>query len=199
MRPWEARALLTVLLTLAATWPTTGGAAGQAQPAAEAFVDPQGVTHYPLNPRGAKATVLFFLTTDCPIANYYTSEISAIVKDHAGKGVRFYAVHVDPELKPAEARAHAKTYGLTCPVLIDAQHRLVKATGATVTPEAALLTPDGKLAYRGRIDDTYADLGKRRVAPNRRDLLEALAAVLAGRAVKPARTEALGCPIPELP
>jgi hypothetical protein len=84
-------------------------------------------------------------------------------------------------------------------VLIDAKHRLVKATGATVTPEAALLTPDGKLAYRGRIDDTYTDLGKRRVTPNRRDLRETLAALLAGRAVKEARTEALGYPIPELP
>jgi thiol-disulfide isomerase/thioredoxin len=199
MRTRTARTLLSVLLTLAATWLTSGGAAGQAKPAAEGFVDLQGVTHYPLDPRGAKATVLFFLTTDCPIANYYTPEISAIVKDHAGKGVRFYVVHVDPELTPAEARKHAKTYGLTCPILIDAKHGLVKATGATVTPEAALLTPDGKLAYRGRIDDTYADLGKRRVAPNRRDLREALAAVLAGRAVKEARTEALGCPIPELP
>jgi peroxiredoxin len=187
------------LLALAAWCLTAGGVPGQAKPAAEAFVDLQGATHYPLDPRCAKAVVLFFTSTDCPIANYYTSEISAIVKDHTGKGVRFYVVHVDPEMQPAEARKHAETYGLTCPVLIDAKHRLVKATGATVTPEAALLTPDGKLAYRGRIDDTYADLGKRRVAPNRRDLREALAAVLAGRAVKEARTEALGCPIPELP
>src|SRR5262249_50558288 len=115
------------------------------------------------------------------------------------KGVRCYAVHVDPELTSAQARKHAEAYGLTCPVLIDTKHRLVKATGATVTPEAALLTPDGKLAYRGRIDDTYADLGRPRAAPNRRELREARAAVLQGRPVKEARTKALGCSIPELP
>jgi len=194
-----ARGLLAGLLTLAAAWLTARGVAGQAKAAAEAFVDVKGATHYPLDPRGAKAVVLFFLTTDCPIANYYASEINAIARDHSAKGVRCYAVHVDPELTPAEARKHAETYGLSCPVLIDAKHRLVKATGATVTPEAAVLTPDGKLAYRGRIDDTYADLGKRRVAPNRRDLREALAAVLQGRPVKQARTTALGCPIPDLP
>jgi peroxiredoxin len=199
MRKRNVRGLLTGLLALAPAGLTAGGAAEQAKPIAKAFVDVKGATHYPLDPRGAKAVVLFFLTTDCPIANYYTSEIRAIVKDHATKGVRCYAVHVDPDLTPAEARKHAETYGLTCPVLIDAKHRLVKATGATVTPEAAVLTPDGKLAYRGRIDDIYADLGKRRVAPNQRDLREALAAVLQGQPVKTPRTTALGCPIPDLP
>ncbi len=187
----------SVAALLALVWLAAGAARGQEKPAAEAFVDVKGTTHHPLDPRGAKAVVLFFLTTDCPIANYYTSEISTIVKDHAGKGVRFYVVHVDPDLTPEEARKHAEAYRLTCPVLIDAKHCLVKATGATVTPEAAVLTPDGKLAYRGRIDDTYAELGKRRVAPTRRDLRDALAAILAGRAVLQPRTMALGCPIPD--
>jgi peroxiredoxin len=186
-------------LLAAAIWLPAGTANGQGKPKAEAFVDVKGQTHYPLDARKARAVVLFFSTTDCPIANYYTSEISAIVKDHAAHKVRFYVVHVDPDLTPAEARKHAQTYGLTCPVLIDAKHRLVKATGATITPEAVVLTSAGKLAYRGRIDDCYTDLGKRRVAPTQRDLREALAAVLAGKPVRQPRTTALGCPIPELP
>jgi peroxiredoxin len=163
------------------------------------LVDINGGTHRPLDARGARAVVLFFLTTDCPIANYYASEIRAIVKDHTRQRVRFYAVHVDPDLTAAAARKHAEEYRLTCPILIDAKHRLVKATGATITPEAAVLTPDGKVAYRGRIDDTYLELGRRRVEPGKRDLRDALAAVLAGRPVKEARTTAIGCPIPDLP
>jgi hypothetical protein len=190
--------VLSVALLAAAAW-LPGAAGGQGKPKPEAFVDVKGQTHYPLDGRGARAVVLIFSTTDCPVANYYTSEISAIVKDHAARKVRFYVVHVDPELTPADARKHAKAYGLTCPVLIDSGHRLVKATGATVTPEAVVLAPDGKVAYRGRIDDCYTDLGKRRVAPTQRDLRDALAAVLAGKAVKQPRTTALGCPIPELP
>ncbi|MCI0464279.1 MAG: redoxin domain-containing protein [Gemmataceae bacterium] len=196
MQGWT-RNLLLGLLALALAW-QVAGAAGQ-EKAADTFVDVKGTTHRPLDTRCAKAVVLLFITTDCPIANYYTSEISALVKDHSGQGVRFYAIHVDPELTPARARKHADEYGLTCPVLIDATHRLVKATGATITPEAAVLTPDGKVAYRGRIDDTYVELGKRRVEPGQRDLRDALAAVLAGRPVKQARTMAVGCPIPDLP
>src|SRR5207244_1630362 len=52
--------------------------------------------------------------------------------------------------------------------------------------------------YRGRIDDRYVDLGKRRIEPNRRDLREALTAVLAGQPVKEARTKAIGSPIADL-
>jgi peroxiredoxin len=173
-------------------------AAEETKTRAESFVDIKGTTHYPLDFKDAKAVVLLFTCVDCPIANYYSSEINAIVKDFAGKPVRFYLVHPDPDLTAAEAVKHADTYKLTAPVLIDAKHRLVKATGATITPEAAIMLPDGSIAYRGRIDDIYPELGRRRAAPNRRDLRDAISAVLAGQPVKESRTKAVGCYIPDL-
>jgi peroxiredoxin len=191
-------ARLTLLLVVAAAGATARGTVQDAKPGAEAFVDIKGTTHHPLDCKGAKAVVLIFTTTDCPIANYFASEINAIVKDHAGKPLRFFLIHVDPDLTAEAASKHAAAYKFTCPVLIDAKHRLVKAAGATITPEAAVLLPDGTIAYRGRIDDTYIELGKRRVAPNRRDLREALAAILASQPVKESRTRAVGCYIPEL-
>jgi len=172
------------------------GARGQENIRPSSFVDIAGIKHT-LVPSKDKATVLFFMVQDCPIANYYSWEINAIVKDNAGKGIRFFVVHVDPELTPEAARDHAKEYGLKCPILMDAKHELVKATGATITPEAAVLTPDGKVAYLGRIDDRYVDLGKRRIEPNRRDVREALSAILAGQPIKEPRTQAIGCPIPK--
>jgi hypothetical protein len=143
--------------------------------------------------------VLFFLTTDCPIANAYAPEINDLVKEYAGQPVRFYAVHVDPDLKPEEARKHAREFGLRLPVVLDTEHRLVSATGVSLTPEVAVVVPGGKVVYRGRIDDRFADLGKKRAVPGQRDLRDALSAVVAGKAVKVARTEAVGCTIPDLP
>lgn len=171
---------------------------GQEKPRGDAFVDLAGAKHHPLEVGQSRAVVLLFTTHDCPIANYYASEINSIIKDHADKPVRFYLVHVDQDLTAEEALKHAKAYGFSCPVLIDSSHRLVHATGATVTPEAAVVGPDGKVLYRGRIDDIYPELGKRRVAPTRRDLREALAAVLAGQPVREPTTQAIGCYIPEL-
>jgi peroxiredoxin len=163
------------------------------------FRDLDGKNQTPLSVTDATAHVLFFLTTDCPIGNSYAPEISALLKDFAGQPVRFYAVHADPELTADDARKHAKEYGLALPVLLDPKHQLVAATGVTRTPEVAVILKDGTIAYRGRIDDRYPGLGKKRQAPNQRDLRDALAAVLAGEPVRVARTAAVGCSIPDLP
>lgn len=163
------------------------------------FRDLDGKEQTPLTVDGAKANVLFFITTDCPIGNSYSPEITALQKEFAEKGVRFYAVQVDSELTADAARTHAKEYGLSMPIIIDTKHQLVSATGVTRTPEVAVILPDGKLAYRGRIDDRYPGLGKKKPAPKQRDLKDALTAILAGEAVANTRTEAVGCSIPDLP
>jgi thiol-disulfide isomerase/thioredoxin len=161
--------------------------------------DLQGKKVQPLHVGDAKAGVLFFLTPDCPISNSYAPEINALVKENAEKPLRFYAVYVDPDLTAAAARKHAASFGYRCPVLLDPRHQLVAATGVTTTPEVAVVTADGRVAYRGRIDDRYPEIGVHRQAPTRRDLRAALAAVLAGKEVPTPRTKAVGCLIPELP
>jgi peroxiredoxin len=160
--------------------------------------DIDGKSHSPLLVGDAKANVLFFTTKDCPIANSYSPEIMSIVNDFADKPIQFFAVHVDSELTAASARKHAREFGLTLPVLIDAKHELVSAAGITRTPEVAVFTPDGTLAYRGRIDDRYAGFGKKRPVPTQRDLRDALTAIAAGEAVLTTRTEAVGCSVPDL-
>lgn len=165
---------------------------GDAEPLA--LTDLDGASHRPLAPGGAP-TVLLFITTDCPIANAYAPEIGRLVADHPD--VRFFLVHVDPDVTPDDARAHARDFDLPGPILIDTDHALVRRTGATVTPEAVVLAPDGAIAYRGRIDDWFVELGRKRPRPTKRDLRAALAAVQAGDPVANARTTPVGCLIPE--
>ena len=49
------------------------------------------------------------------------------------------------------------------------------------------------VAYRGRIDNRYVELGVERPAATQRDLADALAAVVAGKPVAAATTQAVGC------
>src|SRR5262249_1797098 len=161
--------------------------------------DLDGKQVQPLQAGTAKASVLFFLTPDCPVSNSYAPEINALVKENADRPLRFYAVYVDPDLTVAAARKHAAAFGYRCPVLLDPRHQLVAATGVTATPEVAVVTADGRIAYRGRIDDRYPQIGVHRQAPTRRELRLALSAVLAGRQVPTPRMTAVGCAIPELP
>ena len=168
-----------------------------AGPPAVEFTDTAGRTQTPLSQPEKKATVLFFLMPDCPISNSYAPEIRRIVADFEPKKIAFFIVHADPDVTADQAKTHAKEYGYTCPVLRDPTHRLVKRTGVTTAPEVAILAGDGKVAYRGRIDDWYVDYGKRRAEPTRRDLREALDAILRDVAVPNPTTKAIGCPLPD--
>jgi len=163
------------------------------------FRDLGGAERWPLDPRDEKANVLVFVTPDCPISNAYAPELNAIATDYAGKHVQFYVVHVDPGTTAEAAATHAKEYGYTSPVLLDSKHELARKLEITITPEVALVTAGGKLAYRGRIDDQWGDLRKKKPAPTRRDLRLALDAVLAGKSVPTSRTKAVGCDLPALP
>ena len=143
--------------------------------------------------------MLVFVTTDCPIANAYAPEISAIARAYEQRGFEFFVVHVDPDVSADDARRHAGEYELDPGfVILDPQHDLVRALGITITPEVAVVLSDGTTAYRGRIDDQWADLGKKRRAARKQDLRAALDAILAGRSVGETRTRAIGCSIPIL-
>jgi peroxiredoxin len=159
--------------------------------------DVDGKSHAPLSRKGSKATVLFFLMPDCPISNAYAPEIERLCQAYSKKGVAAFIVHADPDTTAEDAKKHAREHKLTATVLLDPTHRLVKRTGVTTAPEAAVVGPDGKTLYHGRIDEWYADYGKRRGEPTKRDLRDALDAVLAGKPVAAPTTKALGCPLPE--
>ena len=174
-RPGAAIALLSFLLALAP--PLRAGAGGDPLKAAG----------------GDRAVVLLFIARDCPISNTYAPEVQRIVRRYAARRVAFRLVYADPGLSRADAAKHAREYGYTCPILMDPAHRWARRVGATVTPEAAVLAPDGRLLYRGRIDDKYVSWGKARFRTGKHDLRDALDAVLAGRPVPAPRTTAIGC------
>ncbi len=168
-----------------------------AQLASITVKDVNGATVRPLFDTGQKATMLFFVMHECPVANGYAPEISRIISEYAAKGVRGFVVYVESDLTAEQARRHARDYGYKSGALLDPQHLLVQAARATVSPEAAVLSPAGEVLYRGRIDDRAVDFGKRRVEPTRRDLRLALDAILAGQPVPARQTKAVGCYIPE--
>lgn len=191
--PWHRLLALApvAVLALASPAPVRGGVGSTVAAADGTAVDPFA------EPTG-RAVVLFFVGVDCPISNRYAPEVKRIYREFAPQGVRFYLVYPDPDVTPAAAEEHAEAYGYPFPALLDPSHRLVERAAATVLSEAAVLTPRGELLYHGRIDDRFVDFGKARAAPTRRDLREALAAVLAGRPVPHPKTQAIGCFIPRL-
>jgi hypothetical protein len=174
------------------------GEAHQLAPPEEEIIDIAGTTHRPFGDPQVRAVALIFLLPDCPIANSYVPELNRLYSDYTPRGVRLFLIQVDPQSSAEELREHARQYQLQPPVVWDMRHVWVRRIGATVTPQAAVLSPAGTLLYLGRIDNRYVGLGKRREQVTAHDLRDALDAVLAGEPVPQARTEAIGCAIPDL-
>ena len=147
----------------------------------------------PLDAAGKDGSVLIFYWQDCPVSNGYAPELNRIAAGHTN--FAFYIVQVDASLTPAAAKEHARQFDLKMPVLLDPDHRLVKLTKATATPEAVVVGKAGQILYRGRIDDNYAAFGKKRATARQHDLSEALDAIAAGQAVKQKETTVIGCVI----
>jgi thiol-disulfide isomerase/thioredoxin len=141
-------------------------------------------------------SVLVFTTTDCPISNRYAPEIERLAAAFRGKA-RFTLVYPVPADSPEMIREHVKKFAYTLEYLRDADQQLVKKTGVTVTPEVAVMKGSTVL-YRGRIDDRYIELGKDRPNPTKRDLEDALTAIVAGRSVVTRETRAVGCILSDL-
>jgi len=142
----------------------------------------------------SKTVVFIFVLPDCPICNSYVPELKRIRR--AFPEIEFYRVYADPDTTRAEARQHSNEYDFGFPGLVDPAQRLVRKSGATRTPEAAVFSPDGKLLYRGRIDDRYVDFGKKRDHPRERDLEAALRSILENQTARWPDAPPIGCYIP---
>jgi hypothetical protein len=151
-----------------------------------------------LGPR-VLATVLIFVSNDCPLANRYSPEIRRLHERFAPQGVAFWLVHSDPQETAGSIREHDLEYGLSLPQLLDSRQNLARLAKAEVVPWAAVFGGNGQLVYHGRIDDRFIEIGRERPAPTRDDLAQALEEFLANRSITMPETKAVGCYIPGLP
>jgi hypothetical protein len=162
----------------------------------------RGALHDPLAGDPGDVVVVIFSSVDCPVANALAPEVQRVAGEAEALGARAYLVHVVPSLQDAEAARHADDHALDLPVLVDRDHTLVKALGATTTPEGMVLRFDEggwSVVYRGRVNDLYAGLGRRRAVVTRNDLREALAAAVDGRDPGFEPEPAVGCLIEPMP
>ncbi|MBM4052238.1 MAG: redoxin domain-containing protein [Planctomycetes bacterium] len=162
-----------------------------------------GRTVEPFRGRGGSLVLFIYLVDGCPIANALLSEIARIGDDARARGATVWLVYPDPHVAPATIERHHREFALELPTLLDPRQTTVRATGATMSPEAAIVRLDGAggfdLLYRGRINDLFEGPGRRRPSARTNDLREALDAAFAGRRPDPDRTAAVGCILEPVP
>jgi peroxiredoxin len=141
--------------------------------------------------------VVAVLCNHCPYVKHVRAELARLGSYAQEKAVRMVAISANdvqshPEDGPEKMAEEARNAGYTFPYLYDEPQTVVKALKAVCTPEFYLFDRDGKLAYRGRLDESNPRNG---VAPTGRELRAAIDAVVAGSEPNPDQKPSIGCSI----
>ncbi|MCA1592414.1 MAG: thioredoxin family protein [Acidobacteria bacterium] len=140
--------------------------------------------------KGQKGTVLIFISTRCPVSNAYNERMEKLARDYSARGMSVVGINANVTETAQDIKQHAAEKGLTFTILRDGGNKIADRLGAQVTPEAFLLNPDGKLVYRGRIDNSRSG-----DSITSSDLREAIDLTLAGQPVVKTEARAFGCSI----
>ena len=133
-----------------------------------------------------------FLGTECPLAKLYAPRLAKLAQDYESRGVAFVGINSNQQDSITEIASHARRHGIQFPILKDVGNKLADQMGAQRTPEVFVWDRDGRVRYRGRIDDQYG-VGYIRNEPTRQDLAIALDELLEGKRISQTVTEAVGC------
>lgn len=155
------------------------------------LADPDGKQHKFDDLKGKNGTVIVFLSAQCPVVNkFYKDRIVQFGKELSEKGVNVIGLNSNVTETPEQIKTNTEQRGYTFPVLIDKGNVIADKLGATVTPEVFLFDKDGKLVYRGAIDNDRAGTN---ITANY--LNDAVSATIAGKTVAKTEAAAFGCSI----
>jgi peroxiredoxin len=149
-----------------------------------------------------KVVVLEWFNPECPYvkASHTKGSLVTAAKKATDKGVVWLAVNSGAPGKQGagadKSREGLKAFGLSHPVLLDAEGTVGKQYGATNTPHLFVIDKTGKLAYRGAVDNSPDGEGKSPEGGKLVSYVEtALDELAAGKSVSTPETKAYGCSV----
>jgi peroxiredoxin len=121
-----------------------------------------GTRHSLADYADAQALVLIQSCNHCPYVQAWEGRMIAVQRDYADRGVAVVAIcsndaEAVPEDSFPEMVKRAQDRKLAFDYLHDEEQRVVRALGATRTPEVFVYDRDRKLDYHGSVDDSRDD------------------------------------------
>jgi peroxiredoxin len=146
---------------------------------------------YDLSNSGGKATVIIFMSTECPFVQPYTNRLIKLADEFGSQGITIWGINSNNTEPTEQVENHAAAKKYNFPVLKDMDNVVADQFGAEHTPEVFVIDNSTMtLIYHGRIDDNKeAD----KVTSN--DLQNALNDYIAGKEIAVNNTKAFGCSI----
>lgn len=157
--------------------------------------DSQGNVHQIAVNSRKTVRVFVFMTGECPVSRTYFPVLNDLYKawGENQKDIQLLGVWADVTQTPTDVAGMVKEFAIDFPVLLDRDASLGKALKPTTVPEVFVLDHHGEIAYRGRIDDRFLQLGSRKPAATEDTLKQAVEKVAAGMVVLEPVTKPVGC------
>lgn len=161
-----------------------------------AMTDVSGDTHTLADLAGENGLLVMFTCNTCPWVKAWENRYNEVADAARANDIGVAFLNPNEAMRDGEEsleamQARAEAQGYTFPYLVDENHALADAFGATRTPEAFLFDGDMTLVYHGAIDDNARDAS----AVEHRWLQQALGAVASGSDIETAETKSIGCTI----
>ena len=142
------------------------------------------------SPTKPKVEVFVFLGSECPISQKYMSRLNDIATKYDAS-VKWTGL-IAENVKVSLVKKFAQEYNAKFPIKKDDSFTLVQKYGAEITPEVFVVV-DGKVKYKGAIDNWFYELGRYRTETTEHYLVNALSAILKGEDPSVKETEPIGC------
>jgi peroxiredoxin len=145
----------------------------------------------------AKGFLVVFMCNHCPFVKHVRAELARLGRDCQTWGLAMVGINSNdwdkyPDDNPTRMREEIEQSGYTFPYLLDESQAVAKAYEAACTPDFFLFDRTRKLVYRGQLDESRPSNGKQATG---KDLREAIAALLEGRAPIEEQVPSIGCNI----
>lgn len=150
--------------------------------------------------RSSRALVVMFICNHCPFVKHVRAELARLGREYAPRGVGFVAISSNDAASylddsPLKMKDEAREAGYTFPYLYDESQAVARAYKAACTPDFFVFDGDGRLAYRGQLDDSRPVKSGDGLPVTGKDLRAAIDATLAGRPAPTPQRPSIGCNI----
>ncbi|MCM2322929.1 MAG: thioredoxin family protein [Oligoflexia bacterium] len=147
----------------------------------------------------ARALVVIFMCNHCPYVKAVKDRINALARDYQSRGVAVVGISSNDSARYPDdgfeaMKRVAREEGFVFPYLWDETQEIARAYGAVCTPDFYVYSRRDEgfaLGYRGRLDDNWKDES----AVTRRELRDALEAILRGEKPASDQKPSMGCSI----
>ncbi|MBC8106498.1 MAG: redoxin domain-containing protein [Anaerolineae bacterium] len=143
-----------------------------------------------------KIVVLEWFNNECPyvVKFYKGGQMNDWASKYHGKDVVWLAINSTSGKTVADNKAISSEWKIQRPILNDAAGEVGKAYGSKNTPTMYIIDKDGKIAYRGAIDNN-SDASPSKIDGATNYVAKALDEMLAGKPVSEPMTKAYGCSV----